>query len=308
MEEDPWIGIVHVDWLDDAEVIEEWLSDLKGKKVRILTPKRGEKRRLIDLAMKNAGSSLMAQLKDERSDEELLTAIKEEFHLSRLPVKIECFDISNIQGHQAVGSSVAFVGGKPCKNLYRRYKIKTVSGADDFSMMYEVIGRRLKRGLESNDLPDLLLVDGGRGQLSMAGKAVQENGLTGAIDLLAIAKEKTISVKGVLGKKEERIYMPGRKNPVKLKDKGDILYLFQRVRDEAHRFAVAYHRNKRSKASLASRLDGIEGIGPSRKRSLLNHFGSLKRLREASIEEIQDVPGISGVLAAEINRALALKA
>ncbi|MBE9504858.1 MAG: excinuclease ABC subunit UvrC [Proteobacteria bacterium] len=290
--------------IDDWEVIEEWLSDMKGKKVRLYNPKMGEKRRLVDLAMKNAKSSLMAELKDERSDEELLSRIKEQFNLNHLPTRIECFDISNIQGEQAVGSLVTFVAGKADKNLYRHFKIKTVQGPDDFSMMYEVIHRRLKRGLEAGDLPNLILIDGGKGQLSMAKKALEENGLTDAVDLLAIAKEKVLKVKGIEEKKEERVYMPGRKNPVKLKDKGEILYLFQRIRDEAHRFAITYHRKLRGKAALISPLDGIKGVGHSKKTSLLNHFGSLKKVRSASIEELQEVPGISEKLAVEINRGL----
>ena len=290
--------------IDDGEVIEEWLSDMKGKRVRIYHPKRGEKRRLVELAMKNATSSLMAQLKDERSDEEILSKIKVQFNLNNLPTRIECCDISNIQGAQAVGSLVTFVAGRADKNLYRHFKIKTVNGPDDFSMMYEVIHRRVKRGLEAGDLPSLILIDGGKGQLSMAKKALEENDLTETVDLLAIAKEKVLKVKGLEEKKEERVYMPGRKNPVKLKDKGEILYLFQRIRDEAHRFAITYHRKLRGKVALISPLDGIEGVGPTKKKSLLNYFGSLKKVRSASIEELQEVAGISQKLATEINRGL----
>ena len=286
--------------IDDCAVMEEWLSELRGKNVYIKHPKRGDKLRLSDLAVKNAKNSFLSQLKKEKSHEELLKKIQTDFSLKYFPEKIECYDMSNFQGDQAVGSMVVFVGGEADNSLYRRFKIKTVVGANDFSMMHEVIGRRLKRGIEEGDLPNLILVDGGKGQLSMAIRALEENGLTEDIDLLALAKEKVFKSKGTEEKKEERIYMPGRKNPVKLKDKGNVLFLFQRIRDEAHRFAITYHRKLRSKKMFLSPLDAIEGIGPSKKKALLTHFGSLKKLKEASVEELEAISGISKKIAENI--------
>lgn len=277
--------------------IEEWLAELRGKSVSIKVPQRGEKLKLLAMAAKNARQFFIARGRDEMETKGLLKEIKEDFSLKSLPHRMECYDNSNIQGTDAVGSMVVFIDGEADKNRYRRFKIKSVSGADDFAMMYEVLTRRL--GGEE-ELPDLIVIDGGKGQLGMALKAIEEAGLDDRIDLISLAKEKVFNVKGGKEKREERVYIPGRKNPLKLKERSASLYLFQRIRDEAHRFAITYHKNLRSKRALSSPLDSIKGLGPAKKKALLKHFGSLQGIREASAEDIQTVRGITGSLAIAI--------
>jgi len=281
----------------ERAALEEWLQELRGRLVSIKVPKRGEKLKLLAMAAKNARQFFIARGRDEMETKDLLEEIKEMFSLKRLPHRMECYDISNIQGTDAVGSMVVFVGGAADKSKYRRFKIKSVSGADDFAMMYELLARRL--GGEE-ELPDLIVIDGGKGQLGVALKAMEEVGLDDRIDLLSLAKEKVFNVKGGKEKREERIYVPGRKNPVKLKERSASLYLFQRIRDEAHRFAITYHKNLRSKRALSSPLDDIKGLGPAKKKALLKHFGSLKGIREASAKELEVVKGVTGQLALDI--------
>ncbi|MDT8317233.1 MAG: excinuclease ABC subunit UvrC [bacterium] len=278
-------------------VIEEWLAELRGKSVSIKVPKRGEKLKLLAMAAKNARQFVINRGRDEMETKGLLEEMRESFSLRNLPRRMECYDNSNIQGTDAVGSMVVFIDGQADKSRYRRFKIKSASGADDFAMMYEVLTRRL--GGEE-ELPDLIVIDGGKGQLGMALKALEEAGLEERIDLVSLAKEKVFNVKGGKEKREERVYIPGRKNPLKLKERSASLYLFQRIRDEAHRFAVNYHKNLRSKRALSSPLDDIKGLGPAKKKALLKRFGSLKGLREASLEDIQAVKGIRGQLALAI--------
>lgn len=295
--------IVPVD-IEDVAVKREWLADMRRRSVVIKAPKRGEKRKLLSLAVKNAENSLTAKGEDEGAGRELLEQISILFSLNRLPEVIECFDISNLQGENAVGSMVVFVNGKGDKSRYKRFKIKAVKGPDDFAMMYEVLKRRLERGLEEGALPDLVLIDGGRGHLGVGMKVLEDLEFTGRIDLLSIAKEKIIKRHGSDEKREERIYLPGRKNPVKLKDKGSILFLFQRIRDEAHRFAITYHKKLRGKKVISSVLDAIEGVGPAKKKALLRHFGSLKGVKGASLEELKSVSGITEKIAKDIKSKL----
>jgi len=281
----------------ERAVIEEWLAELRGKSVSIKVPQRGEKLKLLAMAAKNARQFFINRGRDEMETKNLLEEMRETFSLKSPPHRMECYDNSNIQGTDAVGSMVVFIDGEADKSRYRRFKIKSVSGADDFAMMYEVLTRRLSGGEE---LPDLIVIDGGKGQLGMALKAIEEAGLDDRIDLLSLAKEKVFNVKGGKEKREERVYIPGRKNPLKLKERSASLYLFQRIRDEAHRFALNYHKNLRSKRALSSPLDDIKGLGPAKKKALLKHFGSLKGIREASVEDIQAVKGIAGDLALAI--------
>jgi len=292
--------------IDGQNVTEEWLGELGGRRVYIKTPKRGEKAKLVKLAAKNATNSFGSKSDSEKEMVGTLLKIKELFALKKYPKKIECFDISNIQGNLAVGSMVVFLNGEAEKDLYRRFRIKSVQGADDYSMMYELLERRLKRGIIDQDLPDLILVDGGKGHLSVALSVARELELQDKIDILSIAKERLLQgrKKGA-EKKEERVYIPGRKNSVKLKRERSTLFLFQRLRDEAHRFAITYHRSLRSREKLASPLDAIEGIGPARKRLLLNKFGSLKGIKGASVDELTRVRGISLKLAEAIKKSLA---
>jgi excinuclease ABC subunit C len=291
--------------LEDAEARAEYLSERKGRRVYVLRPQRGDKVRLLEMAAENAQQSFRerqdADHKRERMSEELQRAL----HLRNAPKRIECFDISNIQGRVAVGSMVTFDEGEPDKNRYRRFRIRTVPGADDFRMMYEVLHRRFARAKAEGSYPDLLVVDGGRGQLNVALAVLRELDVQ-EVDVIGLAKERVARApqSPEVTRTEERVFLPGRVNPVVLKRNSTALFLLQRVRDEAHRFAITYHRQLRSKERLRSVLDGIPGIGVARRKRLLRQFGSLQRIREASIDDLRQVPGISAALAAEIKHTL----
>jgi excinuclease ABC subunit C len=223
--------------------------------------------------------------------------LQQRLRLRRLPRRIECFDISNIHGTNAVGSMVSFCDGQPDRKRYRRYRIRaaaTNSGGDDFAMMHEVLKRRLSRGLEENDLPDLVVVDGGKGQLGMAMAAMHQLGVN-QIDVIGLAKMRVERAmrSSEVKRSEERVFVPGQSNPIILKRNAAALHLLQQVRDEAHRFAISYHRILRSRSTLTSALDQIAGIGAARKRALLQAFGSVRRLQEASLEDLLKVPSIN---------------
>ncbi len=287
--------------LEGAEATEAWLSERRGRKVRVLTPKRGAKADLVELARRNAEQAFR---ESERSQEELaamLARLQAALGLARLPKRIECFDISLFQGAAAVGSKVSFRDGAPDKSGYRRYRIKTVSGTDDFAMLYEVLGRRAAQG----ELPDLLVIDGGRGQLASAAAALKDHGVSG-VDVVGLAKSRTLDGErsGPVERSPERVFVLGRKDPVVLRQNSPELFLLARLRDEAHRFAVTYHRLLRGRSTLTSALDAVPGVGEGRRRALLRHFGSLKKLKEASPEQIAQVQGIGAALAAQIHQAL----
>jgi excinuclease ABC subunit C len=292
--------------LEDAEVRAEVLAERKGRQVEILCPQRGAKLRLVEMARENAAHSYAERRDVGARRERMLEELQTRLHLRNAPKRIECFDISNIQGNLSVGSMVTFDEGEPCAARYRRYRIRTVEGADDFASMYEVLTRRYRRGREERDFPDLLVVDGGKGQLNVAVEVLRELQIDG-VDVISLAKmhvERDARATAVR-RSEERVFLPGRKNPVVLRRNSTALFLLQRVRDEAHRFAITYHRELRRRDRLRSRLEDIEGVGPGRRRALLRHFGSLKRLRAASADDIAAVPGISSRLAAEIRSQLA---
>ena len=292
--------------LEDAEVRAEVLAERKGRQVEILCPQRGAKLRLVEMARENAAHSYAERRDVGARRERMLEELQTRLHLRNAPKRIECFDISNIQGNLSVGSMVTFDEGEPCTARYRRYRIRTVEGADDFASMYEVLTRRYRRALEDRDFPDLLVVDGGKGQLNVAVEVMRELEIDG-VDVISLAKmhvERDARATAVR-RSEERVFLPGRKNPVVLRRNSTALFLLQRVRDEAHRFAITYHRELRSRDRLRSRIEDIEGVGPGRRRALLRHFGSLKRLRAASADEIAAVPGISSRLAVEIQAQLA---
>lgn len=213
-------------------------------------------------------------------------------HLDRAPNRIECLDISNISGKQAVGSLVCFTKGEPDKGNFRHYKIRTVEGPNDYAMMKEVLERRLSRGIDEDNLPDLFVVDGGKGQLGMALTVAGELGITEAIDWIGIAKERQ--------DEGEKLYKPARKNPILLPAHNPILLYLMRIRDESHRYGITFHRKLRNKATLASDLDKIPGIGTEKKKQLLKHMGSLKRVKVGTIEELMEVNGIGKELAREI--------
>jgi excinuclease ABC subunit C len=292
--------------LEDAQVRAELLSERRGRKVEFMVPQRGEKLCLLEMAMENARQSFHSRRDNENTREKMLEEVRAKLHLRNSPKRIECYDISNLQGSMVVASQVTFDEGEPQKALYRRYRIRTVEGQDDYASMYEVLSRRLRRAVEEKDFPDLWVIDGGKGQLNVAVEVLKEAGLLDRIDVVAIAKQHVLNDprERRVEKSEERIFLPNRKDPLVLPKNSTALFLLLRVRDEAHRFAITYNRELRRRARLRSVLDDIEGIGPVRRRALLRHFGSLRRIREASVEQLALVKGVNRELAAEIRRHL----
>ncbi|MFO7982659.1 MAG: excinuclease ABC subunit UvrC, partial [Desulfuromonadales bacterium] len=278
---------------EDAGALSEWLSEKRERKVEILSPQRGEKLRLVEMAAQNAFEAYRERGSRREAREAVLEEIRQRLHLPRLPRRMECFDISNIQGQMSVGSMVVTIDGEPAKQEYRRFKIRTVEGADDYASLYEVLKRRLKRGIEEEKLPDFILIDGGKGQLSVLSAVLNELGLEDRIAAAGIAKSRIVAnVKGrAVERSEERFFLPGRKNPITLRSGSPALFMLERLRDEAHRFAITYHRKLRSKGALRSSLENIPGVGEKRRKMLLRHFGSLKKVREASLEELETSPG-----------------
>ena len=294
--------------LEDREAREEYLAERKGKRVEIVNPQRGDKRHLVQMAEENAKQSFSERHDQEKARETMLRELQGQLRLKRYPQRIECFDISTIHGSHAVGSMVTFIDGEPNKNFYRHFRIRTIdpsSGGDDFGMMLEVLKRRFRRGKEEADLPDLIVVDGGRGQLAMALTAMAELGIEG-VDAVGLAKMRVQAAprSAEIERSEERVFLPNQSNPVILKRNSNALFLLQRVRDEAHRFAITHHRKLRSKQTLYSALDRIPGVGSARKRALLRAFGSVKKIEEASIEELLKVPLMNEQVAKEIMQSL----
>lgn len=280
----------------DKALLVERLNDLHDERIRLLTPKRGDRLQLVAMANTNASQLFAERDNKAQSWQTLATALVSHLHLQRPPEIIECLDISNISGQQAVGSLVCFQQGEPVKERYRHFKIRTVEGPNDYAMMAEVLERRLQRGLTDNDLPDLLMVDGGRGQLGIALRIAREQGVNDGqpLEWLGIAKEKE--------EEGEKLYRPGRKNPIVLPAHHPALLYLMRIRDESHRYGVTFHRRLRAKATLTSELDDIAGIGPRKKQALLKTLGSLTRIREASEETLATVDGIGPELARTIHR------
>jgi excinuclease ABC subunit C len=290
--------------IEDRTVREEVLAGRRGAKVAILCPQRGDKRQLVDMAMENARQSFRERHDQTQRNERMLTELQHRLRLKNPPRRVECFDISNIHGTNAVGSMVSFFEGHPDKKRYRRYQIRTVDtrlGGDDFAMMFEVLKRRFTRGLEDNDLPDLIVVDGGKGQLGMAVAAMHQLGIRD-VDVIGLAKMRVERAmrSAEINRSEERVFVPGQSNPIILRRGSAALHLLQQVRDEAHRFAISYHRMLRNRNALTSALDQIAGVGGARKRALLQAFGSVRRLQEASFEELVKVPSINEKTAREI--------
>jgi excinuclease ABC subunit C len=292
--------------LDDAAVRAELLSERRGRKVEVFVPQRGDKVRLLEMAMQNARQSFNSRRDNENTREKMLDELRVKLHLRNSPKLIECYDISNLQGSMVVGSQATFDEGEPQKALYRRYRIRTVEGQDDFASLYEVLNRRLRRAREENEFPDLWVIDGGKGQLNVALEVLKENGLSDALDVVSLAKQHVLNDPRAraVEKSEERVFLPNRKDPIVLPKNSTALFLLVRIRDEAHRFAITYNRELRRRARLRSVLDDIEGIGPVRRRALLRHFGSLRRIREASVDQLALVNGVNKELAAEIRRHL----
>ena len=283
--------------LKDAPLLAELLSGYKGRKVRVHQPQRGEKARLVKMAMQNAQDSLKNLTISIAKDRELLMRLQKRLQMDRIPEHIECIDNSNLSGTEPVAALVVFEKAKPQKSLYRKYKIKTVGVQDDYAYMAEILQRRFAKKQQSKPYPDLLMVDGGKGHLSIAVSVIKELKLYGKFSIIGIAKKDD-------QKREihDKIYKPGQANPVNLGREGDLLLFLQSIRDEAHRFAISFHRQRRSKTMLRSALDSIPGIGKKRKEALLKHFGSIKKIRKATIEQLSAVPGISYKIAENVNR------
>lgn len=284
----------------DHTVLEEWLTLRRGSRVKLVVPHRGPRIDLIDMVKDNARQGLehhkLKRLLTGTDDARgALAELAEILKLNAPPQRIEGYDISNIQGQLAVGSMVVFHDGKPESKHYRRFRIKTVEGADDFSMMKEVIGRRFNNAKDDNEgkwvLPDLILIDGGKGQLSAALEALIDKGV-GDTAIIGLAKER------------EEIFLPRQSNPILLDERSAARRLLQRVRDEAHRFALGYHTNLRQKAAVGSALDAIPGIGPAKRRALIKHFISAAGVRAATIEELTAVKSITPQLARLIKESL----
>ncbi len=286
---------------DVSEALADLLSERRGKKVTVLTPRRGAKVELVRMAGKNAESAALQQRKSRETAAAILQELLERLHLRRIPRRIECYDISNFQGQTAVGSRVSFLDGQPDKDHYRRYRIRTVDRADDFGMMREVLFRRFRQEIADDPFPDLIVVDGGIGQLNVLSAVLEDLGIA-EIDLAGLAKSRVERdmVATEVERSDERVFLPGRKNPVVLRQNAPALLLLARIRDEAHRFAITYHQKLRGKKALASALDAIAGVGPARRKELLKTFGSLEALQRATVEEIAAVKGIGQGLAAEI--------
>jgi excinuclease ABC subunit C len=313
-ESSPPVEILVDNLPSDSKLLEEWLGTKRGKNVSITQPLRGEKYDLVQMVKRNANQSLIQYLSKRANDAAVsgsaLAQIAEQLELAELPLRIECFDISNIQGTSMVASMVVFEDGQPKKSDYRRFSISDDSEFDDTRAMHHVITRRFKRYLEEKDIdiseataaggsrpkfaypPQLVVVDGGKGQVNAAAKALSELGIT------------DVALCG-LAKRLEEVWLPHNSEPIIFPRHSEALYLLQKVRDEAHRFAINFHRSKRSKVMLESLLDEISGLGEIRRKSLLTHFGSVSALRAASQQEIANVPGIGEKMAKSIYDQLA---
>ncbi|MCX4241696.1 excinuclease ABC subunit UvrC [Paraliomyxa miuraensis] len=364
---------------DDAEPLQEWLREQKGRKVTIATPERGDRRKLTRLADRNAGSNFVTRRNRREDSDAALARLQARLQLSKLPRVIECFDVSHIQGSDTVASMVVFVDGVADKSRYRSFRIKGIgagTGADDearlrqgafqnddFTSMYEVLGRRFRRALQGDDeawaLPDLMVIDGGKGQLGRVIAAMQDLGVPlGAegVDVVALAKERKhalghgrAALKELRARREagdqrryedlvladavgepgasegtgddgeaadqpaaddgvevkpERVFVPGVKEAIRLRPGSSERYLMERVRDEAHRFAITHHRKRRGKRSLRSALDDIPGVGPALKKAMVKHFGSVGAIKAATVEQLGEVKGIGPALAARIRESL----
>lgn len=291
--------------LEDAAVRAEYLAERKGRRVEILQPQRGDRVRLLEMARENAAVGFRERQDGERQYERISDELRRKLHLRNAPKRIECVDISTFQGGMAVGSVVTFDDGQPVKSGYRRFRIKTVRGQDDFAMMFEVLRRHLERAARAGQFADLLVVDGGKGQLNVALAVLRELGIE-SLDVVGLAKMRVVrnARQAEVERSDERVFLPGRANPVVLRRNSNALFLLQRLRDEAHRFAITYHRALRGKDRLRSALDAIPGVGVERRRRLLRAFGSVKRMRAATVEQLAQVPGVAHALAVAIRAAL----
>ena len=275
--------------IPEIETLQEMISELAAHKIAIAHPKKGRKQDLIEMALRNA-KALFIREQDVRSlKEKMLLDLAETLQLTRYPRRVECFDTSNIAGTDPVASLVSFIHGEKDKSRTRLFKIKTAEKADDYTAMKEVLRRHFTREKEKNDFCDLLIVDGGKGQLGIALEIFRDLGIA-SVDVIALTKEDARHDKGLT---QEKVYMPNTPDPILIDPRSPMLFFLQKVRDAAHKQAIDYHRKRRSKRTLFSELDDIPGIGPTKKRALLKHFGSVKAIKNATPEELGKVEGLS---------------
>jgi excinuclease ABC subunit C len=286
--------------VDEPVVLSQWLEQQRGSRVKLQVPRRGAKKKLVDTVAENAAQGLQLALAKEMKAEVIssgLQELKQRLRLPKMPRRIECYDVSNIQGALAVGSMVVLEKGWPKPAYYRRFRIKTVSGADDYAMIQETLRRRFKRGLTGEGtwaiMPDLVIIDGGKGQLNTALELRQDLGLD-SIPMVSLAKEN------------EEVFIPDDPKPVYIAKDSPALHILQRARDEAHRFAISYHQKLRHKETITSILDNIPGIGPRRKKALLKKFGSIQAIKEASTEELSQTEGITSAIAQKVKEYLTI--
>jgi excinuclease ABC subunit C len=285
--------------VEEPQMLSEWLGRQRGGKVNLQVPQRGAKKKLVDTAAENAAQGLqLARFREMRAEviDSGLQELKDRLHLPKLPERIECYDVSNIQGAFAVSGMVVMERGRPQPAHYRRFRIKAVAVADDYAMIQETLRRRFKRGLTGQGAwaipPDLVLIDGGKGQLNAALEVRQQLGLD-SVPMASLAKEN------------EEVFIPGNRQPVRIAKDSAALHILQRARDEAHRFAISYHKKLRRREVVRSVLDDIPGIGPRRKRALLRRFGSIQAIKEAPLQELSQTEGITSTLAKRIKEELA---
>jgi excinuclease ABC subunit C len=297
------VGVV----LEDGEVLAEWLSAARGKKVKLVEPRRGVRARLVELADRNAAASAASRKGRDADADAMLGKVADRLGLARPPRRIECFDIAHIQGTETVAAMVTFVDGVPARGLYRKFKLRGTTN-DDFASMYEVLTRRFKRAVSDDPAwarPDLLVIDGGKGQLATAVTALTDLGVPlggdKGLEVIGLAKERELEA----GSAPDRIYRRNVKDSIPLRANSPELFVLARIRDEAHRFANTFHRDRRSKQSLRSELDDIPGIGATRRQRLLKHFGSVRGVREASVEDLAKAPGMTRKAAEQVAKYFA---
>jgi len=314
----------------DAAVKGDWLSDKRGSKAAVLVPQRGPRRSLVELAAKNAAASFVSRRDKSRDSATTLARLQRRLGLPRPPHVIECFDISHVQGTDPVASMVVFEDGEPAKARYRTYRIKRAEGGDDFASMYEVLSRRFRRGREAGEndspwrLPDLLVVDGGKGQLGVALAAARDAGVEvrpgAGLSIVALAKERDAAnaeVAGATGpaprrdpglRRPDRVFLAYAKDPIPIGPSSAEMFVLARLRDEAHRFAVGFHRSQRRRRTIRSELSSIPAVGPTRQRALLRHFGSLNKVREATLASLLAAPGMNEAAARAVHEHYATRA
>lgn len=285
--------------IEIREKLEIFLTGEKGAKVSVHVPVRGEKKRLVEMAGVNAGKELEKILLKEEEEQSALTLLGSLLKMKEIPVRIECFDNSNLAGADPVSAMVVFTHGRPDKDAYRKYIIKDIGEPDDYAYMTQVLTRRFSKSGDEMPRPDLLVVDGGKGQLGMAVSVLKDLGMTGEFMVAGLAKKNEEK-----GETEDKIYIPGRSNPLNTAQFQKALLLLQRVRDEAHRFVITFQRRRREKRGGQSMLDSIPGIGPGKRKLLLKRFKGLENIKKASLSELTDLPGISEALARRIQAEL----